>query len=89
METIDELRRDIAAGKQTVDFKNPNWLNQVPGLREIKLDPKLITLSSDFFRVESTATLHDASTTVTAVVQRVQGSQSGKWTCRILSWQVN
>ena len=89
VETIDELRRDIAAGKQTFDFKNPNWLSQVPGLGEIKLDPKLITMTSDLFRVESTATLHDASTTVTAVVQRVQGSQSGKWTCRILSWQVN
>jgi general secretion pathway protein K len=89
VETIDELRRDIASGKQTVDLKSPNWLNQVPGLGEIKLDPKLITMSSDLFRVESIATLYDAATTVTAVVQRVQGSQSGKWSCRILSWQVN
>jgi general secretion pathway protein K len=89
VEAIDELRRDIAAGKQTVDLKSPNWLNQLPGLGGIKLDPKLITMTSDLFRVQSTATLHDASTTVTAVVQRVQGSQSGKWTCHMLSWQVN
>jgi general secretion pathway protein K len=88
-ETIDELRRDIASGKQTVDLKNPNWLNQLPGLAGIKLDPKLITLSSDLFRVESTATLHDAAMTLTAVVERVAAPQSGKWTCRILSWQVN
>mgnify|MGYP001064198226 CR=1 FL=1 len=89
VEAIDELRRDIASGKQKVDMRNPAWLNQVPGLAGLKLDPKLITLSSDLFRVESTATLHDAATTVTAVLQRVQAPQMGKWTCRILSWQVN
>jgi general secretion pathway protein K len=89
VEAIDELRRDIAAGKQSVDLKSPNWLNQVPGLGEIKLDPKLITMKSDTFRVESTATLHDAATTITAVVERLQTSQSGKWGCRLLSWRVN
>jgi general secretion pathway protein K len=89
VEAIDELRRDIASGKQKVDMRNPDWLNQVPGLAGLKLDPKLITLSSDLFRVESTAVLHDAATTVTAVLQRVQAPQMGKWTCRILSWQVN
>ena len=89
VEAIDELRRDIASGKQKVDMRNPAWLNQVPGLAGLKLDPKLITLSSDLFRVESTAVLHDAATTVTAVLQRVQAPRMGKWTCRILSWQVN
>jgi hypothetical protein len=48
----------------------------------------LITASSDVFRVESTATLHDADVTITAVVQRVQAPKAGKWTCRILSWQL-
>jgi general secretion pathway protein K len=89
VEAIDELRRDIASGKQTVDLKSPNWLNQLPGLGEIKLDPKLITMSSNTFRVESTAALHDASTTITAIVQREQAPRSGKWSCRLLSWQVN
>jgi hypothetical protein len=46
-------------------------------------------MSSDLFRVESTASLHDAETTVTAVLERVQAPKMGKWTCRILSWQVN
>ena len=61
VEIIDELRRDIASGKQKVDMRNPAWLNQIPGLAELKLDPKLITTSSDLFRVESTAGLHDAA----------------------------
>jgi general secretion pathway protein K len=89
VETVDELRRDIASGKQKVDMRNPAWLNQIPGLAGLKLDPKLITMSSDLFRVESRASLHDAETTVTAVLQRVQAPKTGKWTCRILSWQVN
>jgi general secretion pathway protein K len=88
-ETLDEMRRDIASGKQKVDLKNPNWLNQLPGLADIKLDPKLITTTSDLFRIEATAVLHEAETTVTAVVQRVQAPRMGKWTCRVLSWQVN
>ena len=88
-ETLDELRRDIASGKQKVDMKNPNWLNQIPGLAGIKPDPKLITTASDLFRIEATALLHEAETTVTAVVQRVQAPRMGKWTCRVLSWQVN
>jgi general secretion pathway protein K len=85
VEVIDELRRDIASGKQKVDMRNPAWLNQIPGLAGLKLDPKLITMSSDLFRVESTASLHDAATTVTAVLQR----DKARGTCRILSWQVN
>ena len=88
VETLDELRRDMASGKQTVNMQSPNWFTQIPGLAGLKLDPKLITAASDVFRVESTATLHDADLTITAVVQRVQAPKAGKWTCRILSWQV-
>lgn len=88
-EALDELRREIVSGKQTVDLNDPNWFRQVPGLAELKLDPKLITTTSDLFRVESTAAVADATTTVTAVLQRVQAPNTGRWTCRILDWQVN
>ncbi|MGE5256715.1 MAG: general secretion pathway protein GspK [Hyphomicrobiales bacterium] len=89
VEIINEMRQDIASGKQKVDMRSADWLNKIPGLADLKLDPKLITMTSDLFRVESTANLHDATTTVTAVLQRVQASKTGKWTCRIVSWQVN
>jgi general secretion pathway protein K len=88
VETLDELRRDVVSGKQTVDMSNPNWLTKIPGLAELKINPKLITMASDLFRVESTAQVHDATTTVMAVVQRVPSAQTGKWACRVLSWQV-
>jgi general secretion pathway protein K len=89
VELIDDVRRDIASGKQKVDMRNAAWMKEIPGLAEIKLDSKLITTSSDLFHVESTATLHDAETTISAVLQRVQAPQTGKWTCRVVSWQVH
>jgi hypothetical protein len=70
-------------------MRDPAWLNQISGLAEIKLDPKLITMASDLFHVQSTAVLHDAETSVAAVLQRVQAPQTGKWTCRIVNWRVN
>jgi general secretion pathway protein K len=88
VETLDELRRDMVSGKQVVNMKDPNWFAQLPGLAGLKLDAKVITASSDIFRVESKATLHDADLTITAVVQRVQAPKTGKWTCRIIGWQV-
>jgi hypothetical protein len=46
----------------------------------------LITTSSDIFRIEAEATLHDTKLKTTTIVQRVQGSKTGKWSCKILSW---
>jgi len=37
----------------------------------------------------ASARVADAATTVTAVLERVQAPQTGKWTCRILDWRVN
>lgn len=89
VETLDELRKDIVSGKMKVDMSNPSWLKQLPGLAEVKLDPKLVAMTSELFRIESTAILHDAAATVTTVVQRVQAGQTGKWTCKVLSWEVD
>jgi general secretion pathway protein K len=89
VEALDEIRRDIVSGKMKVDMHDPSWWRELPGMQAVKLDPRLVALSSDLFRIESAAVLHDAATVVTAVVQRVQAPQSGKWTCRVLSWKVD
>jgi general secretion pathway protein K len=89
VETLDELRKDILTGKLKIDPNDPAWFKQLPGFSQIRLDPKLIAMASDLFRIEATAVRHDAATTVTSVVQRIQGSQTGKWTCKVLSWEVN
>lgn len=85
---VDEIRREIAPGGQTIDFRQADWLNRIPGLADLKLDPKLITLTSDLFRVRATARWNDTETTITAVLERIPAPKTGRWTCRVLSWQV-
>jgi general secretion pathway protein K len=86
-QSLYDFRQEIAAGKDIHDFSSSNWYKNIPGLGDIALDPRLITVSSDVFRIESVAAVSNIKSSVTAVVQRVQNPQSGKWTCKILSWQ--
>ena len=82
-----DFREEIGEGKDTHDFSGTKWYKNIPGFEDITIDPNLITVSSDVFRIESEAAVNNIKTSVAAVVQRVQGSESGKWTCKVLSWQ--
>ena len=86
-QTLQDFRQEIAAGKDTHDFSSTKWYKNIPGFEDITIDPKLITVSSDVFRIESEAAASNIKTFVTAVVQRVQNSESGEWICKVLSWQ--
>jgi len=90
--------RDLAQNiieyrKQAVDtinpdiFINPMWYKQVPGLQEIEIDTRLITTSSNIFRIEATANIKHLKRKITAVVQREQQPLSKNWTCKILRWE--
>jgi general secretion pathway protein K len=82
-----EFRQEAAPEKEGYDFSNPTWYKNILGFADVNIDPNLITVSSDIFRIEATATLQDAKLTTTAVVQRQTEPKSGKWFCKILSWQ--
>ena len=69
------------------DLSNITWYKNVPGLSDIQIDPDLITISSDIFRIESLAALHDMKMKITAVVQRETNKKTGKWECKALSWE--
>lgn len=86
-QTMVDLRQEIAAGKDVHDFSNPKWYKDFAGFGDINIDPRLISVSSDVFRIESEASLNNVKTSVTAVVQRTQSSESGKWMCQVLNWQ--
>ena len=86
-QTLSDIRQEIAEGKDIHDFSNPEWYKNISGFGDVALDPKLITASSDIFRIQSEASLNSISMSVIAVVQRVQNPESGNWTCEILSWQ--
>jgi general secretion pathway protein K len=69
------------------DLSSPTWYKNVPGGNEFNIDPNLITLSSDFFRIEATASLKEQKMTISCVVQREKHPKTKKWVCRILNWE--
>jgi general secretion pathway protein K len=88
-QSLFDFRQEIVAGKDVHDFSSTKWYKNIPGFGDIAIDPKLISVSSDVFRIESEAATSNIKTSVTAVVQRVQSPQSSKWECKVLSWQTD
>ncbi|GBC64062.1 type II secretory pathway component PulK-like pr otein [Desulfonema ishimotonii] len=89
-QAIYDYRNETEDGEFIHDLSGGTWYKNVPDIPgDMTIDPALITTSSDFFRIVSTAELHDVRQTVTAVIHREQALKTGKWTCRVLSWQVD
>ncbi len=81
---IYNYREEKSDDEYIHELTNPQWYKRIPGGSEIKIDPNLITVSSDFFRIESTATLNEMSVTLTVIVKRELNNKTGKWICKIL-----
>jgi len=84
---ICEYRQERSDLKYLHDLSSNTWYKNVPGCENIDIDSNLITTSGDFFRIESVAKLREMEMATTAIVQRVKDNESGKWKCKILSWQ--
>ena len=82
---IDEYRKETSGTEYIHDLSNPAWYKKVPGCGDLKIDPGLITTSSDIFRIESTAALHDMKLTITSVVRREKDKKDKRWKCKVLS----
>ena len=88
-QAIYDYRNEKADGEFVNDLTSGTWYKNVPEIPgDFTIDPKLITTSSDFFRIQSTAELQETQMTLTVVVHREQG-KNGKWICRVLSWQAS
>jgi general secretion pathway protein K len=83
---IYDFRQEKAESIYRHDLTQPAWYKDIPGFSDIEIDAELITTSSDLFRIESVATLHEMKMTTTAVVQRERERKTGKWRCRVLRW---
>jgi general secretion pathway protein K len=83
---IYDFRGEMAAEKDVHDFSNPKWYKNIMGFGDVTLDDRLITIASDVFRIESTASINDRKSSAIAVVQRVQNPETGKWNCQVISW---
>jgi len=82
-----DFRQEMEVEKDIHDFSNPKWYKNITGFGDVTIDSKLITTSSDVFRIQSTASLSGIQTSVIAVVQRAPDPESGKWSCKVLSWK--
>jgi general secretion pathway protein K len=84
---IYKYREETSASAYLHDLSISTWYKNAPGCEEVKIDGSLITTVSDFFRINAEAASDLATVTITAVVQRTQAAVSGKWTCKVLSWE--
>jgi len=89
VQAFAEYRQELADGKEGYDFSSPTWYKNIPGFADVNLDTNLITTTSDFFRITSTASLHETTAIVNCVVQRTSDPKSGKWSCKILEWNTH
>ena len=86
-QAIVEYRQEAAADKDSYDFSNPKWYKELAGLGDVAINPSLVTIASDVFRIESEAANNANKTSVITVVKRVQNPESRKWTCKVLNWK--
>jgi len=87
-QAIYEYRMETSGSVYIHDLSSPTWYKNVPGVGDIKIDPNLITTSSDFFRIESTAKIKEMKIKITAVVKRENNTKTGQWECNVLRWEI-
>ena len=86
---IIEYREEMVEGTETYlnDLSKLTWYKNAPGCSDITIDEALITGFSDFFKITCNAEMGEMRMTVAAVVQRLKNDKTGKWECKVLSWQ--
>jgi general secretion pathway protein K len=89
VEGLFEFRQEALNKEEDHDFSSPGWYKEIPGLSDVNINKKLITTQSDIFRIEAEAKLHDLKSKTIAVVQRARNTETGKWMCKILSWETD
>ncbi|QTA78568.1 General secretion pathway protein K [Desulfonema limicola] len=87
-QAIFNFRNEKEDGNYINALTGTTWYKNVPDIPgDITIDPKLITVSSDFFEIKAEAALNDMELTARVIVHREQNKKTKKWQCRVLSWQ--
>jgi general secretion pathway protein K len=84
---LDAYRRAKVDGRYAHPLNRPDWYREVPGAEEITIDPQLISVTSDFFRITATAKIANIQKVQMAVVERRLVPQTQQWWCKVLHWQ--
>ncbi len=82
-----EYRKATSGTLYTNDITKLGWHNRVPGLAGAQIDPNLISVSSQIFRITASASLNNVRVTTTAVIERIKAQESGPWQCKVLNWK--
>lgn len=86
-EALADYRTAKADETYINNITGKTWYKNVPGAGGVSIDADLIAVSSDLFRISSTAKRNNRSLTVEAVVRRKKDAETGKWICKTLIWQ--
>jgi len=85
---IYDFRNEKEEDRFVHDLTSPTWYKNVSDIpSDMTIDPKLIRISSDIFRIISSARLNGMDTVINAVVEREQAAKTGQWTCKIINWE--
>lgn len=87
-QSIFDYRMEASDTDYLHDLSDPKWYKNVPGCGDVKIDPALITTSSDLFRIVSTAQKGNTSITVSAVMRRTNNEKTGKMDFEIQRWEI-
>jgi general secretion pathway protein K len=86
-QAIFDHRLEKTGSIYTHDLSGKTWYKQVPGAGDIAINSELITTQSDIFKIDASATLHDMKMSITVVVHRLADPETGKYFCKVLSWE--
>ena len=81
---IADFRQALIETENQEAFADPRWYQQAPGCSDVEIDPELVVVASDLFRIESTAVLKDARLTMIVIVQREKQTKTGRWISKTL-----
>lgn len=88
---LAEALADFRVAKADEAYINPitgsTWYKNVPGAGGATINADLITVSSDLFRIVSSAKRGQRTYTLTVVIQREKEDDTGRWICKTLIWQ--
>jgi len=80
--------RDAKSGTiYTNDVTRIDWYKQVPGLSGVTMNASVISVASQIFRIQASATLNNARVVTTAIIERTKPLETDPWQCKILNWK--
>ena len=81
------IRYRDEAEAEALDSKT--WYKDIPGAAGLEINPDVISLATDVFRIQAIAVSGDIRCQVSAVVERIAATDGNGWTCRILAWETS